>query len=301
MNQERPWRAGSRRSRGSEPAGGRRPGHLPGRARQAPAVREKAHTREGDAIAAARRRLPMVEVDANLALTGPGGPLTLLDAFEGRRQLIAYYFMWHAGHPGGRAVRRLHVGHHPDRGAVVPALPRHHVRGLLPGPVQREPPLLRLHGLADAVVLRARLRSTSSSSGARSACSTSSATCGTATASSRRTGRRDAAPRRWTTATRSWTSPSMAARSPGRTRPWDGRSSARSRGPTVARPIGRRCRRGRAGDRSPSGLGSTPDAPTTSAPQGRQMNPTIATSRSRGAVPGPAMLRPEPTGQVFVS
>jgi predicted dithiol-disulfide oxidoreductase (DUF899 family) len=26
-------------------------------------VREKAHTREGDAIAAARRRLPMVEVD----------------------------------------------------------------------------------------------------------------------------------------------------------------------------------------------------------------------------------------------
>jgi predicted dithiol-disulfide oxidoreductase (DUF899 family) len=62
-------------------------------------VREKTHTREGDAIAAARRRLPMVEVDANLALTGPGGPLTLLDAFEGRRQLVAYYFMWHAGHP----------------------------------------------------------------------------------------------------------------------------------------------------------------------------------------------------------
>ena len=62
-------------------------------------VREKAHTREGDAIAAARRRLPMVEVDASLPVTGPGGPLTLLDAFEGRRQLIAYYFMWWAGHP----------------------------------------------------------------------------------------------------------------------------------------------------------------------------------------------------------
>jgi predicted dithiol-disulfide oxidoreductase (DUF899 family) len=62
-------------------------------------VREKARTREGDAIAAARRRLPMVEVDASLELTGPRGPLTLLDAFEGRRQLIAYYFMWHAGHP----------------------------------------------------------------------------------------------------------------------------------------------------------------------------------------------------------
>jgi predicted dithiol-disulfide oxidoreductase (DUF899 family) len=50
-------------------------------------VREKAHTREGDAIAAARRRLPMVEVDASLELTGPDGPVTLLDAFEGRRQL----------------------------------------------------------------------------------------------------------------------------------------------------------------------------------------------------------------------
>jgi predicted dithiol-disulfide oxidoreductase (DUF899 family) len=61
-------------------------------------VREKAHTREGDAIAAARRRLPMVEVDASLPLTGPRGPLTLLDAFEGRRQLIAYYFMWWPGH-----------------------------------------------------------------------------------------------------------------------------------------------------------------------------------------------------------
>jgi hypothetical protein len=54
-------------------------------------VREKAHTREGDAIAAARRRLPMTEVDASLVLTGPGGPLTLLEAFEGRHQLIAYY------------------------------------------------------------------------------------------------------------------------------------------------------------------------------------------------------------------
>ena len=62
-------------------------------------IREKAHTHEGDAIAAARRRLPMVEVDAGLTLTGPNGPLTLLDAFEGRKQIIAYYFMWHHGHP----------------------------------------------------------------------------------------------------------------------------------------------------------------------------------------------------------
>ncbi len=62
-------------------------------------VQERAHTHEGDAIAAARRRLPMVEVDSAIGLTGPNGPVTLLDVFEGRRQLIAYYFMWHAGRP----------------------------------------------------------------------------------------------------------------------------------------------------------------------------------------------------------
>jgi predicted dithiol-disulfide oxidoreductase (DUF899 family) len=61
-------------------------------------IREKAHTHEGDAIAAARRRLPMAELDPSIKLIGPNGPVTLLDAFEGRRQLIAYYFMWHAGH-----------------------------------------------------------------------------------------------------------------------------------------------------------------------------------------------------------
>ena len=41
-------------------------------------VREKAHTREGDEIAAARRRLPMVEVDPSIQLLGPHGPVTLL-------------------------------------------------------------------------------------------------------------------------------------------------------------------------------------------------------------------------------
>jgi predicted dithiol-disulfide oxidoreductase (DUF899 family) len=40
-------------------------------------VREKAHTREGDAIAAARRRLPMVEVDGSTPLVGERGAVTL--------------------------------------------------------------------------------------------------------------------------------------------------------------------------------------------------------------------------------
>src|SRR5438045_8184792 len=60
-------------------------------------VREKAHTREGDAIAAARRRLPMVEVDPQTPLTGADGPVPLAGIFEGRSQLVAYFHMWHAG------------------------------------------------------------------------------------------------------------------------------------------------------------------------------------------------------------
>jgi predicted dithiol-disulfide oxidoreductase (DUF899 family) len=62
-------------------------------------LREKAHTSEGDAIAAARRRLPMVEVNGATPLIGEHGAVTLLDAFEGRQLLIAYYFMWYEGRP----------------------------------------------------------------------------------------------------------------------------------------------------------------------------------------------------------
>ena len=62
-------------------------------------IREKAHTREGDAIAAARRRLPMVEVDGATPLIGERGAVTLLDVFEGRRMCIAYHFIWQTGHP----------------------------------------------------------------------------------------------------------------------------------------------------------------------------------------------------------
>jgi predicted dithiol-disulfide oxidoreductase (DUF899 family) len=67
------------------------------RERRALLVREKAHTREGDALAAARRRLPMTEVDASATLVGQNGPVSLLDVFDGRGQLIAYKHMWHPG------------------------------------------------------------------------------------------------------------------------------------------------------------------------------------------------------------
>ena len=58
--------------------------------------REKAATRELDAIAAQRRRLPMVEM-GDYTLIGEDGPLRLADVFKGRSQLIVYNHMWFQG------------------------------------------------------------------------------------------------------------------------------------------------------------------------------------------------------------
>jgi predicted dithiol-disulfide oxidoreductase (DUF899 family) len=62
-------------------------------------VREKAHTREGDAIAAARRRLPMVEFDGTAEVVGRDGAVPFLDLFEGRDELVIYHHMWYDGAP----------------------------------------------------------------------------------------------------------------------------------------------------------------------------------------------------------
>jgi predicted dithiol-disulfide oxidoreductase (DUF899 family) len=62
-------------------------------------LREKAHTHEGDAIAAARRRLPMVEFDGTVEVTGPDGQVPFLDLFQGRGELVVYKHMWHDGAP----------------------------------------------------------------------------------------------------------------------------------------------------------------------------------------------------------
>jgi predicted dithiol-disulfide oxidoreductase (DUF899 family) len=62
-------------------------------------AREKAHTREGDAIAAARRRLPMVEFDGTVEVVGANGAVPFIDLFEGRNELIVYKHMWYDGAP----------------------------------------------------------------------------------------------------------------------------------------------------------------------------------------------------------
>ena len=55
---------------------------------------EKEATRARDALAAKRRRLPMVRIDKDYAFDGPDGKVTLLDLFEDRRQLLLYHFMF---------------------------------------------------------------------------------------------------------------------------------------------------------------------------------------------------------------
>jgi predicted dithiol-disulfide oxidoreductase (DUF899 family) len=57
-------------------------------------IREKQLTHARDDVSQARRELPMVEVEESYAFDGPDGARTLLDLFEGWRQLIVHHFMW---------------------------------------------------------------------------------------------------------------------------------------------------------------------------------------------------------------
>ena len=59
-------------------------------ARQELLVREKELTRARDGLAAARRRMPWLAVTKEYEFEGTKGKASLLDLFEGRRQLIVY-------------------------------------------------------------------------------------------------------------------------------------------------------------------------------------------------------------------
>ncbi len=73
-------------------------------ARQELLIKEKEATHARDRLNAERRRLPMVKIDKEYSFEGPDGQVSLLDLFEGRRQLIIYHFMfdpsWDDGCPG---------------------------------------------------------------------------------------------------------------------------------------------------------------------------------------------------------
>ena len=59
-------------------------------ARQEMLVKEKELTRARDALAAMRRRMPWLAVEKTYQFEGPEGTVSLLDLFDGRRQLIVY-------------------------------------------------------------------------------------------------------------------------------------------------------------------------------------------------------------------
>ncbi len=60
-------------------------------------AKEKDATRALDALAAERRRLPVVRIDRDYELEGPDGRVRFVDVFEDRRQLIVYHFMFGPG------------------------------------------------------------------------------------------------------------------------------------------------------------------------------------------------------------
>ncbi|WP_081690994.1 DUF899 domain-containing protein [Conexibacter woesei] len=60
-------------------------------------VKEKEHTRAGDAVAAQRRRMPRMLIEKDYTFLGPDGPMSLGDLFQGRRQLIIYRFFFEPG------------------------------------------------------------------------------------------------------------------------------------------------------------------------------------------------------------
>jgi predicted dithiol-disulfide oxidoreductase (DUF899 family) len=69
-------------------------------AREELLVKEREMTRARDALAAERRRMPRLAVTKEYRFDGPNGPASLLDLFEGRRQLIVYRFFYEPGVKG---------------------------------------------------------------------------------------------------------------------------------------------------------------------------------------------------------
>src|ERR687895_499409 len=80
-------------------------------AREKLLVKEKEHTRAGDALAAEHRRMPWMAVEKEYRFEGPDGPASLLDLFDGRRQLIVYRFFY-----APDVTTNAEGGAYPERG-----------------------------------------------------------------------------------------------------------------------------------------------------------------------------------------
>lgn len=68
------------------------------------AKQEAAVAEQLDQLAAARKRMPMVEVERDYRFDGPLGEVSLLDVFEGRTQLVLYRFFFEEGVGGWPAA-----------------------------------------------------------------------------------------------------------------------------------------------------------------------------------------------------
>ena len=91
-------------------------------ARDALLVREKEHTRVGDALARERRELPWVRVEKNYRFDTDQGERTLGDLFDGRSQLLVYHFMFGPSYEAGDAVNSSIAD------TIDPLLPHLHAR-----------------------------------------------------------------------------------------------------------------------------------------------------------------------------
>ena len=134
-------------------------------ARQKLLVKEKELTRARDALASERRRMPWLAVDKDYEFDGPNGKASLLDLFDGRRQLIVYRAFFEPGVHGWPehacigcsmvADQVAHVAHVNARDTTLVFASRASRTGYC----ERESP----HGLEDALVhddglFRRRLR-----------------------------------------------------------------------------------------------------------------------------------------------
>jgi predicted dithiol-disulfide oxidoreductase (DUF899 family) len=91
-----------------------------GRRSRRTAVKEKELTRARDALAAERRRMPRMAVEKDYRFDGPDGPASLLDLFDGRRQLIVYRFFFEPGWPAGPRADAPAAPSWPTRSATSP-------------------------------------------------------------------------------------------------------------------------------------------------------------------------------------
>jgi len=93
-------------------------------------VREKAHNRDEDAIEVVRRRLlPIVKVDGDSPLICDNRLVTLLDAFKGRRTVVAYYLPVVRWPAAARVMRGLYLLHDAVAGALASRRVMRFVRG----------------------------------------------------------------------------------------------------------------------------------------------------------------------------